>query len=108
MNRLPNMSLYRFRDTSISHRAHPLIRLWLTLAIVLAVPSLALMVVPAEVSILVQPDGATRWFYNRQFDLPTGDPAVFYDYSLAPLFWCFLWCSLFYFVMHRLVLRHAP
>jgi hypothetical protein len=101
------MSMYRFRDTSISGRARPLSRLWLFLAVVLAIPLLALMVVPAEFSVLVQPDGTTRWFFNRQFDLPTGDPAVFHDYSLAPLFWCFLGCSLFYFIIHRLVLRYA-
>jgi hypothetical protein len=102
------MSMYRFRDTSISLRARPLRRLWPILAVVLAIPSLVLMVVPAEFSVLVQSDGATRWFFNRQFDLPTGDPAVFHDYSLAPLFWSFIGCSLFYFVMHKLVSRYVP
>ena len=97
--------MYRFRDTS---RARILSRLWLVLAVLLVVPCVALFVLlPAELSVLVRPDGSTEWFFNRQFDLSTGDPAAFYDYSLASLFWCFSACSVFYFLIHRVVLRHA-
>ena len=101
--------MYRFRDTSLAGRARTLSRLWLVLAVVLVIPCVALFVLlPAEVSVLVNPDGSTEWFFNRQFDLPTGDLAVFRDYSLAPLFSCFSACSVFYFVIHRIVLRYAP
>lgn len=101
------MSIYRFRDTSISLRANLLRHLWLILGVILAIPSLVLMVVPAEFSVLEEPDGTTRWFLNRQWDLPTGDPAILHDYSLAPLFWIFFACSLFCFIVHRLVSRYA-
>jgi len=102
------MSMYRFRDTWMSAHALPFSRLCFALSLILVVPSLAVFVcLPAEVSILLQPDGSTRWFFNRQFDLPTGDPAVFYDYSLAPLFWCFGGCAVFYFATHRFILRYA-
>jgi hypothetical protein len=78
--------------------------MWLALAVFLGIPCLTLLLVPAEFSVLIQADGTTRWLHNRQFDLPTGDTAVFHDYSLTPVFWCFLACSLFYFATQRIVL----
>jgi hypothetical protein len=100
--------MHRFRDTSLAVRVRSLSRLWLALAIALTVPCVALFVLlPAEISVLVRPDGSTEWFFNRQFDLPTGDLARFHDYSLTPLFWCFSGCSVFYLTIHRIVLRYA-
>lgn len=102
------MSMYRFRDTSLTVRAWPLRRLYLFLGVGLLIPCLALaLLAPAEISLLVYPDGRVQWFFNRQFDLPTGDPASFHDYSLMPLFCAFFGCGFFYLLARRILLKLA-
>jgi hypothetical protein len=56
-----------------------------TLAATFALLSLAILLFIPQISILSQMDGSRFVYVNRQVDLPTGDAAVFSDYSLLPL-----------------------
>jgi hypothetical protein len=58
--------------------------------------SFALLVFVPDVSVLCQPDGKNFLYVNRQVDLPTGDEAVFHDYSLLPLCGAIAGCAAFY------------
>src|SRR3954454_24638880 len=76
---------------------------WMLAALSTLLALIVLLFIP-EVSVLSQPDG-TRFFYiDRQVDLPTGDPAVFSDYSLLPLCAGIFACSVF-FMMSAAYLR---
>ena len=66
------------RERRLSHAC------W-ALGLVFGVFALAVFLFIPEVSLLSEPDGTQRFYIDRQFDLPTGDPAVFSDYSLLPL-----------------------
>jgi hypothetical protein len=59
---------------------------------------MTLLVFIPEVSVLSQPDGTSYFYINRQVDLPTGDPAVFSDYSLLPLCGVIAASSVFYLI----------
>jgi len=70
--------------------------------------SFALLVFVPDVSVLCQPDGKSFLYVNRQFDLPTGDEAVFHDYSLLPLCGAIGGCAAFYLLTGAFFLgRHA-
>jgi hypothetical protein len=79
-----------------THRALRLSRVCWALAAVFALLSLAVLLFAPEVSVLSQPDGTKYIFIDRQVDLPTGDPAEFWDYSLLPLCGTLAACSVFY------------
>jgi hypothetical protein len=72
--------------------------------LILGAFAFVLLVMSPEISLLVQPDGTTHWYLNRQVDLPTGDPARFYDYSCGGLVACFALCAAFYCI----TFRYAP
>jgi hypothetical protein len=77
------------------HSLH-LARVCWALAVFSGLLSFALLVFVPDVSVLCQPDGRNFLYINRQFDLPTGDEAVFHDYSLLPLCGVIAGCSAFY------------
>jgi hypothetical protein len=66
------------------------------LAVVFALLSLTVLLFIPEVSVLSLPDGSKYFYIDRQVDLPTGDPAVFSDYSILPLCGIIAACSIFY------------
>ena len=66
------------------------------LAAVSGLLSFALLVFIPDVSVLCLPDGKTFFYIHRQFDLPTGDEALFHDYSLLPLCVAIAGCAAFY------------
>ena len=73
-----------------------LARVCWALAALFGLLSLAVLFLIPEVSLLAQPDGKSFFYINRDFDLPTGDPALFHDYSLEPLGAAIASCSAFY------------
>ena len=77
-------------------RSLHLARLCWALAAMFGLLSFAFLVFLPEVSVLCQPDGKRFLYINRQVDLPTGDEAVFHDYSLLPLCSAIAGCSAFY------------
>jgi hypothetical protein len=81
--------IQRKRDLRLS-------RVCWALAAVFALLSLTVLLFIPEVSVLSQPDGTKYFYVNRQVDLPTGDPAVFSDYSMMPLSGIIAACSIFY------------
>ena len=87
-----------------TQRALRLSRVFWALATVCALLSLAILLFIPEVSVLSQPDGTKFFYIDRQVDLPTGDPAVFSDYSLLPLCGAIAACSVF-FIMSGAWLR---
>jgi hypothetical protein len=66
------------------------------LAAMFGLISFAVLIIIPEVSLLSQPDGKRFLYIDRQFDLPTGDEAVFFDYSLLPVCGVIAGCSAFY------------
>ena len=68
---------------------------WSLAAVFAMLSSTVLLYIP-EVSVLSQPDGTNYFYIDRQFDLPTGDPAVFSDYSMVPVCGVIAACSIFY------------
>ena len=84
--------------TSAAREKHGLhlARVCWVLAGVSGLLSFALVVFIPDVSVLCHPDGNTFFYINRQFDLPTGDEAVFHDYSLLPLCAAIAACAAFY------------
>src|SRR5258707_13908941 len=73
------------------------------LAAVFALLSFAVLLLIPEVSVLSQPDGTNYFYIYRQVDLPTGDPAVFWDYSLLPFCGAIAeWC-VFYIMIGALL-----
>ena len=71
----------------------------LAMALLFAALGLALFLFIPEVSVLSEPDGTKYFYIDRQVDLPTGDPAVFSDYSLLPLCGALAACSYFFLVV---------
>jgi len=85
-----------------------LVRVCWALAAVSGLLSFALLVFIPDVSVLCQPDGRTFFYINRQVDLPTGDEAVFHDYSLLPHCAAIAGCAVFYLLTGAFLWgRHA-
>lgn len=83
-------------STARAKRDLHIARVCWALAAVSGLLSFALLVFIPDVSVLCQPDGKTFFYINRQVDLPTGDEAVFHDYSLLPLCAAIAGCAAFY------------
>ena len=88
------MSIWR-KELRERHALH-LARVCWALSVVSALLALAVLVFIPEISVLSQPDGTKYLYINRDFDLPTDDPATFSDYSLMPLCCVVTACSVFY------------
>src|SRR5258705_12169940 len=73
-----------------------LARVFWALAALFGLLSFAVLIIIPEVSLLSQPDGKRLLYINRQFDLPTGDEAIFSDYSLLLICGVIAGCSGFY------------
>src|SRR5215831_2438439 len=85
-------------NESRAKRNRKLSRVCRSFAAVFGLLSVTILLFIPEVSLLSQADGTKYFYIDRQFDLPTGDPEVFSDYSLLSLSGVLGVCSVFYLV----------